>query len=379
MTQDQPAAPTDGTGSRRWFPPPPSIAWALGIAVAILIVYVARDLVVFLILAGGLAYVINPLVKMAEAVAIKREVAVTAIYFGIALALLAAVTLLLPGLRAEVNSLASGSPSMTEQLDQAIDAVQREIIAEYPAAIRFMGTPEARNDRLSAFIDQQAANLPNLLTHMASIVLGIVLIPVFSYFFLRDSRKIVQLFMNRLPAVHIETSVAVWCEIERIIGRYLRGLAVDGMVIGTTAALGLWVLGVNYPLLLGAFSGMANVVPYVGPFLSGGVTALIAMIQFKSLAPLAKVLMLYLGIKFFDLVFINPMTVGRSVHLHPVLLLASILVGGHAFGLIGMVVAVPAVTTLQEITKLMLERRRYHGGLSETRRSVGAAAQPYVC
>jgi predicted PurR-regulated permease PerM len=367
------------TASRRWFPPPPSIVWALGITIVVLLVYVASDVVVLLILSAGLAYVLNPLVKLAEGCTVRRELAVGAIYLSIALALLAAVTFLLPMLRAEITTIASSSPSLTEQLDQSLDALQRDIIAQYPAASYLLGEPEARNERLSALIDQQTARLPDILGHVASIVLVIALIPVFSYFLLRDSRKIVGLFMNRVPAVHIETSVAVWCEIERIIGRYIRGLALDGLVIGTIAASGLWAFGVNYPLLLGAFSGMANVIPYIGPFLSGTVVAMIAMIQFKSLAPLAKVMLLYLGIKFCDISFIHPMTVGRSVHLHPILLFASILIGGHAFGLIGMVVAVPTVTTLQEVTRLLLEHRRRRAGRREISRARSLPLPTYVC
>jgi len=379
LTRKPPLLPIEETPSGRWFPPPPSVVWGVGIALVVLVAYVATDVVVLFILSAGLAYVINPLVKIAESFAVKREIAVAAIYAVIILALAAAAYFLVPKLRAEIETLVSGSPSLTEQLDQAVDRLQREIIAEAPAARRFMGDPEARNEQLSALFERQTANLPNLLGHMASIAVIVFLIPVFSYFLLRDSRRIVRLFMDRLPAVHIETSVAVWCEIDRIIGRYIRGLAIDGLVIGTIAGIGLWAFGVNYPLLLGAFSGMANVVPYVGPFLSGTVVALIAMIQFQSFAPLAKVMMLYLGIKFCDLAFIHPMTVGKSVHLHPVLLLASILVGGHAFGLIGMVIAVPAVTTAQEVARLLLEHRRGGAGPNLSRHGKNLPLPAYVC
>jgi predicted PurR-regulated permease PerM len=378
VSAEQPAAP-DPAAVRRWFPPPPSIIWALAIAVVVLIAYVASEVIVLFILSAALAYVLNPLVKMAEGVGVRRELAVSGIYLAIALVLLAVIALLLPRLRAELHTLATGSPSLTQQLDDALDTLQREIIEQYPAAVQIVGEPEARNDRINAFVERQAANLPNLFSHMASILVVIVLIPVFSYFLLRDSRKMVQLFMDRLPAGHIETSVAVWCEIERIIGRYIRGLALDGLAIGTIASVGLWAFGVNYPLLLGAFSGMANVIPYVGPFLSGTVVALIAMIQFKSFTPLVKVMALYLCIKFCDLSFIHPMTVGKSVHLHPILLFASILIGGHAFGLIGMMIAVPTVTTLQEVTRLLLEHRQRRARVRDPRHARSLPLPSFVC
>ena len=119
------------------------------------------------------------------------------------------------------------------------------------------------------FCLQVHADLPGLLSHLATIVLAGVLIPFFSYFFLRDSRRIVQFVLDCLPANHIETSVAVWCEIDRSVGRYLRGLALEGIVVGAAAALGLAILGVNYPLLLGVVTGLANVVPYLGPIIGG--------------------------------------------------------------------------------------------------------------
>ncbi len=368
-----------GPGRVPFIPPPSSIIWAVGIAIMVLILYVSRGLVLLLILSAGLAYLINPLVKMAESVAIKRGVAVTALFLGIGTSLIVTAYFLVPRLRAEVTALSSGSPSFTERLDEAIDAVQEEIMAEYPSARRLFPAREARYDRLNAFISQQTSNLPGLVGHLATIVLGAVLIPFFAYFLLRDNQKIIQFLMDRLPTPQIETSVAVWCEIDRIIGRYLRGLAMDGLVIGTAAALGLWALGVNYPLLLGAFSGLANAVPYLGPILGGGMAVLIALIQFKALAPLGNVLILYLFIKLLDDVVIQAATIGRSVHLHPILLLASVTTGGHAFGLIGMILAVPAVTVLQEVSKLLLERRRYQAGIPAPHPGKGIHTQPYVC
>ena len=382
MNQVQPGDATKGAGpsrSARSISPPASILWGVAIVITVLIIYASRELVLLLFFSASLAYLLNPLVKMAESVVIRREVAVTGIFIALIVGLLATAYLLVPRLRTEVNTLTGNWPSFTQRLDDAVDALQAEIVADYPTARHLFPEREARYDKLNAFIEHQTANLPNLVSHLATIVLAGVLIPFFTYFLLRDSHRMIQFLMDRLPPAQIETSVAVWCGIDRIIGRYLRGLAIDGMVIGVAATLGLWVLGVNYPLLLGAFSGLANVVPYLGPILGGAVAMLTALIQFKSLAPLGKVLTLYFSIKLLDDVLIQPMTIGHSVHLHPMLLIASVIVGGHAFGLIGMVVAVPAVTVLQETTKLMLERRRYHAGLPATHPRRGVPIQPFVC
>lgn len=376
-----PAVPggADPRGRGRLSPPPPSIVWAVGIAIIVLIVYLSRGLVLLLLFALGLGYIINPLVKRAEGAAVKRGLAVTGVFLGIGVSFLIAAYFLAPHLRAEVSTLYDSYPSFTKRLDETLDAVEAELVATYPAAHRLFPAREARYERLNNFIEEQTANLPGLVGHLATLVIGAVLVPLFAYFLLRDSPKIFGYVMDRLPPAHIETSVAVWCEIDRVIGRYLRGLAMDGLVIGAAASVGLWMLGVNYPLLLGAFSGLANVVPYLGPILGGGVSALVALMQFKSLSPVGHVLILYLVIKLFDDAVIQSLTIGKSVHLHPMLLVASVLAIGHAAGFIGMLLAVPAVTILQEVTKLVLERRRYRAGVPDRHRRAGVPIQSYVC
>jgi predicted PurR-regulated permease PerM len=359
--------------------PPPSIIWALAIAVVALLVYVSQDFVLLLLLSATVAYLINPIVKVAESAMIKRKVAVAAIYLGIGVALLVTAYFVFPHLRAEVNALSGNLPFFSQRFDEAVDAVQNEIAANYPAADGLFSTREVRYEKLNSFIEQQVADVPLLLSHLASIVLAAVLIPFFSYFFLRDSRRITKFVLDRLPPGHIETTVAVWCEIDRTVGRYLRGVAIEGIVVGVLAALGLAILSVNYPLLLGVVTGCANVVPYLGPIIGGTAAVLVALVQFKSLSVIAQVVILYLSLKFLDLVAIQPLAVGKGNDLHPVLLIASIIVGGHALGIVGMVIAVPMITIVQRIATLLFERHRHPAHVPDSHPNGGVQSHPYVC
>jgi len=359
--------------------PPLSIIWALAIAFIALLIYLSRDLVLILLLSATVAYLINPIVKIAEAALIKRRVAVAVIYLGMGVALLITAYFVFPRLRTEVNTLTGNLPFFGQRFDEAVDAIQNEIIANYPATDSLFTTREVRYEKLNAFIERQVADLPVLLSHLATLVLAGVLIPFFSYFFLRDSRRIIQFVLDRLPASHIETSVAVWCEIDRTVGRYLRGVAIEGTVVGVTAALGLTILGVNYPLLLGVVTGLANVVPYLGPIIGGAVAILVALVQSQSLSLIVQVAILYLLLKLLDLIVIQPLAVGKGNDLHPVLLIASIIVGGHALGIIGMVVAVPVITILQKVARLLFERRRYPTYIFGSHSNDEARLQPYIC
>jgi predicted PurR-regulated permease PerM len=356
-----------------------SPAWAMAIVVLAAFAYVARAFILLLVFSATLAYIMNPLVRIVESAVVKREVAVALLYFWIGLGLCLAGYFLYPDLRAEVNTLSSNLPFFAERLDDAIDNIQNEIARTYPVAERWFASRQVRTEKLNAFIAGQIGNLPYLLSHIALLVVAAVLIPFFSYFFLRDSRRIIQFVLDRLPARQIETSVAVICEIDRIVGQYLRGVALEGIVIGVTAGLGLWLIGVQYPLLLGLFSGVANVVPYLGPIAGGSAAMLVALVQFKSLAPLTNVLLLYAFIKLVDVVAIQPMALGGGKELHPALLVGSILVGGQSLGLLGMIIAVPATTIIQKTAILLLERRRYGRRLAASRLQNDVPVQTYVC
>ena len=368
------------TGARRaGFAPPPAIVWFLGLALVAALVYVSRDFVLLLLLSATLAYLLNPIVKVAESAFIKRDAVVTVLYLIIGVTIVGGGYFLLPKLSAEIETLGVNLPSFGERLDEAIDAVQSEIAAEHPAATRFLMTREIRYQRLNAFFEQQAKDLPGLVGQLASIVLASVLIPFFSYFFLRDGRNTLQSLLDRFPANYIETSVAIWREIDRIVGHYLRGLALEGLALGVSAAVGLWFLGVNYPLLLGALSGAASVVPYLGPIVGGGSAVLVALIQFKSVIPIAKVIALYLVLKLLDIFAIQPLAVGREKELHPMLLIASIIVGGHALGIVGMIIAVPTVTIIQRVARLLYERRRSPQPSAFSQSSSSLPIPPFVC
>jgi predicted PurR-regulated permease PerM len=78
----------------------------------------------------------------------------------------------------------------------------------------------------------------------------------------------------------------------------------------------------------------------------------------QGLAGIGRVVLVFVVIKVLDDTIIQPFTIGRSVHLHPALLLGSVVIGSHALGVLGMIVAVPVATVLQETVRLVLEHRR---------------------
>jgi predicted PurR-regulated permease PerM len=329
------------------------LAWA-GVAA---LVWLARGLVLPILLAAALAYLLSPAVVWADTLAIRRSVAVGALFAVITAMLVAGAFLLGPGMFAEGAALMDRLPALARQIDLGLDAAVRELAESAPAVRRLL--PEGGNWVQTFVLDRGTAEPADLFEQAGHFFLLAILVPFFAFFLLRDMHRIIASVMNRLPPQHVETSVAVWRELNGVIGRYIRGVVLDGLVVGALAALGLWAVRVPYPLLLGAFAGLANMVPFVGPLLSTVAAGLVVVLTpGQGLAGVVRVALLFLVIKVVDDTIIQPLTIGRSVHLHPALLLGSVVVGSHTLGVLGMIIAVPVATVLQETVRLLLEHRR---------------------
>jgi predicted PurR-regulated permease PerM len=329
------------------------LAWG-GLAA---LAWLARGLILPAFLAAALAYLLSPAVAWADALAIRRSVAVGALFAAIIAVLVVAAYLVGPVMLAEGAALMDRLPVLARQVDVGLDAVVRELAESAPALRRLL--PEGGNWVQRFVLNRGPGDPADLFEHAGHLFLLAILVPFFAFFMLRDMHRLIAVAMDRLPPQHVETSVAVWREVNGVIGRYIRGLVLDGLVVAALAAVGLWAARVPYPLLLGAFAGVANVVPFVGPLLSATAAGLVVVLTpGQGLAGVGRVVLLFVVIKVLDDTIIQPFTIGRSVHLHPALLLGSVVVGSHALGVLGMIIAVPVATVLQETVRLLLEHRR---------------------
>jgi predicted PurR-regulated permease PerM len=354
----EPSAPAAPAPHRGAVSGPSPFAWAAGIALVVGLGYLLHGLIIPIALAALLAYFLNPLVERIQAMGLRRSASVIALFAGFVLIVVPLLILVARRFRAEVMALWSNLPGLARTLEGGIDGLQAELVRSYPQVQRFLPKEPRHEGWLLALIEESLGDPQELLAHAGLVAFIVALTPVFAFFFLRDGGAIVSYLIDRLHPAHIETTVAVWCEIDRIIGRYLRGLALDAIVIGALATLGLWLVGAPYPWLLGAFTALVNPLPYLGTILSVGVAAIAAIANGLPFNRIGWIVAVFVVIRILDDLVVAAVTIGGSVHMHPMLVLVSILVGEHTLGLLGMVAAVPLVTVVKEIARLLLEHRR---------------------
>jgi len=197
-------------------------------------------------------------------------------------------------------------------------------------------TKDIIGSALNGFISFLGALGGNLFNFFLGILISFYLIFDFKYF-----RKV---FISVLALVGFksmsERSKRVFSEINDVISGFIRGQLLDAFIVGILCIIGFSIIGLDFSLILGALAGVGNIVPYFG-MLIAMISAVIVAILSGSLIKAVLAILVIVTIQQIDTMFITPRVVGKSVGLHPVFVILSIIVAGTFFGLLGMLLAVP--------------------------------------
>ncbi len=329
----------------------------LALGVAAVIASRITNLLMILIAALVIAYIFSSVISVFERLGIKRSVAVILLFVLAGVFVIAADLLFIPGLKQEIMNVYAKFPEFSRQIQDVLLVIAQNSAGKYPfiesGIMNLIDNVFGPNGFL-----ERTPNASKILMQATPFIMSLILVPFFVFFLLKDWPGVIKRVMAWVPPSYVETTISVIEEINILVGKYLRGLAVDCFVIGVLASVGLWLIGINYPITLGILSGVANIIPYFGPIIGCTVSSLVALMQYRSFDPVWNVVVLYLVIKLMDDFVIQPLLIGKGVHLHPMLLVITLIVGGNLFGVMGMILGVPVVTAAQKIAGILLEHHR---------------------
>lgn len=341
---------------RRW--------WLLAVAVLGLtaLYWLAPVLSPFLF-AALLAYMGDPLVDRLER-RMRRGVAVAVVFFGLMLVLLPLPLLIVPLIEKQLVTLVTKLPGYLDWLQNT------------------MGPWLARNFGLSAQVFDLsslkqavaahwkdvggvAASVAKYLSQSGLAVLAVVanalLLPVVTFYMLRDWDILVKRIHELVPRAAEPTVLLLARECDGVLGAFMRGQVLVMASLGIVYAVGLSIVGLDFALLIGFGAGLVSFVPYLG-FILGMITACIAaLFQFQDFAHL-----IYVGIVFgvgqvLESFVLTPWLLGDRIGLHPVLVIFAVMAGGQLFGFFGILLALPAAAVVLVLLRHAHERyRRSH-------------------
>lgn len=189
-------------------------------------------------------------------------------------------------------------------------------------------------------------------------VTNLFLIPVVTFYLLRDWKIVLQGARNLLPRAIEPTVVKLAKECDSVLGAFFRGQLLVMFFLGVIYSIGLSVIGLQIGLIIGFISGLVSIVPYLG-FIVGIIAASIAAyVQFGTFTAILLVWLVYAIGQVLESTVLTPTLVGDRIGIHPVAVIFAILAGGSLFGFFGVLLALPAAAVLMVWLRFL--NKRYH-------------------
>jgi predicted PurR-regulated permease PerM len=192
-------------------------------------------------------------------------------------------------------------------------------------------------------------------------LVNLVLIPVVTFYLLRDWDRLVDGVRTLIPR-RAEPTVSGLCrEIEQVLGAFIRGQLMVMIALGLMYTVGLWLVGLDLALIIGMGAGLLSIVPYLGTFVGVAAALIAAFFQFHDLPHTLFVLLVFGIGQSLEGMVLTPLLVGDRIGLHPVVVIFAVLAGGQLFGFLGILLALPAAAAMNVVIRHLHDRYKRSG------------------
>ncbi|WP_415884276.1 AI-2E family transporter [Neptuniibacter sp. QD34_54] len=205
----------------------------------------------------------------------------------------------------------------------------------------------------------------NSITGVMALLIYLVLVPILVFFFLKDGAVMTKWWVSFLPEKR-DMMTSVWTEMDDQIANYIRGKAIEIIVVGTVTYITFIFLGINYAALLGILVGLSVLIPYIGAALVTIPVALIAFFQWGWSSEFMTLMVAYGIIQALDGNALVPLLFSEAVNLHPVAIIVAVLVFGGLWGFWGLFFAIPLATLIKAILSSWPKAKQHPVELEES-------------
>ncbi|MCY4355911.1 MAG: AI-2E family transporter [Gammaproteobacteria bacterium] len=299
-----------------------------------------------LIAAVVIAYLLHGLVTLLLRYGLSALIAFAAVYTLFISIFLLLLLYLLPQAWTQLRRLVNEFPNLLNVWQEALMALPENypIFSETQVRTFIDGLGGEIGGLGQTILEFSLASLPSVFAW----VILLVLVPILVFFMMKDHDQLVQWVGNFLPR-NRPLMNRIWKEMDQQISNYIRGKVVEILIVGGTAWGLFVVLDINYALLLSVLVGLSVIVPYIGATAVTLPVAAVAYVQWGLGGEFTTVMIAYLGLQIIDGNVLVPVIFSEAVNLHPVAIIAAVLVFGGIWGLAGVFFAIPLATLIKAI------------------------------
>lgn len=326
-----------------------AVALAAALVIGLIVLTRTIDALILLFTSIVLAEGIRPLVDRLSNGPIARPIVVLLLLLSVIVGFVLLGWLMIKPLVDQAISLVNDLPRYVHEAQRLIDHAQ-QLVNRNPQAASLLHGLSGQLQGMARQLLPLVLNLPFMLGGFFFKLLQILL---FTFFWLTTTGHLKEFVLGLLPSSARPTAAATLTEMSHQLGGYLRGVIINMSVIGVLSGGGLWLLGIPYPVLLGLLAGLTEMLPFIGPWISGTPAVVLALITIGPLKA-GEVVLLYMVIQIVEGNTLVPLVMNRTVHLNPLTITFGIVVGTSLLGLVGAVLAVPLTVIAQVLVVRVL-------------------------
>lgn len=296
-----------------------------------------------------IAWLFNPFVTWLQKRGVRRGIGTVVTYFLIFSILYVMMQAIIPLLIYQINDFVKTLPDIFNTVKVWIE----DLFARAGNLIN-MDTKGVQQDifrEIETFGTGLTKGLPQMTINFVTSVFsgaGVIVIGlIIGFYFLLTFDNASDSIFELVPKKYRKETKDLFHAVDTSLQRYVRGALIDCTAVFVVTSIGLWIVGLQSPLLFGLFCGITNIIPYAGPYI-GGFPAVIVGFAEDPMIGLFTLLVIVI-IQFVEGNFFQPLIMSKTTKLHPVTIMVGLLVFGHFWGILGMVVSTPIITSLKSI------------------------------
>jgi len=331
--------------------------WLIAIALTGWLLYLLAPILTPFVAAALFAYLGDPLADRLQRLRLPRSLAVVTVFILTFLVVVFLVVLVGPLVKKQVVSLMQALPGLASQAEQDW----------LPRISDLLGIEFDSDVGLGAFLAQYSEMAGQwsgkILTSVsrgggavATAVISLFLIPILTFYMLRDWDGIMLRLGSLIPASQQEMVFGLVRETDEMLGAFLRGQLLVMVGLAILYSIGLTLSGVEYAIAIGVVAGVVSFVPYLGLVFGIALASLTVVLEPSPLWPLVGVVATFTIAQVIEGTVLTPKLVGDRIGLHPVIVIFAVAAGGQLFGFFGILLALPAAAVLSVLTRFAYDR-----------------------
>lgn len=328
-----------------------NLRYVVPVIALLLFIYFSYLLINVLIIAAVsvlLGFIFAPFVRFFEGKGFSRTLSTLFVFIAFVFFIYLGLSFVIPKLFDQMDQLISMLKDFS--LKEQLSVLEKKILRIFPLFNK--GDLSHRvQDMITDSFNTAVNHITIYVSSIVSIAAILVIVPFITFYLLKDSAGIQKKLIHIIPNRYFEMSYWILKRVTLQLGRFVRGWIFDATFVGVTLGFGFYIIGIPNALPLGVISGIGHLIPYFGPVIGGVPAIILSIMQTGDMSQVPLIILIVSLTYTLDNGFVQPYVFSKSVDMHPIIIILLIISGSELFGLIGMLLAVPAATVIKTAAK----------------------------